>query len=186
MGSTATQSRDRADKVRFSLASAALLGVVLGPLRQNWRSTPRDGFPLSYYPMFTAKRRRHGSVTYLLGTDANGERRLLHYSYLGGGGLNQVRRQLRRIVAEGRADEAAAIVAAALEATPRRRDRYVTRVHVVTGRYRYGDFFAGQRDPASEVVHSTAAVDKRGTLPRSLDRQQHDEAPANEGMQPSG
>ena len=177
---------DGRDKLMALTASAGLLAAVLTPIRQHWCEAPRDGFPLSYYPMFTAKRRRHGSVTYLLGTDANGMRRLLHYSYLGGGGLNQVRRQLRRIVAEGRADEAAAIVAAALEATPRRRDRYVTRVHVVTGRYRYGDFFAGQGDPASEVVHSTVAVDKRGTLPRSLDRQQHDEAPANEGMQPSG
>ncbi len=143
-------------------ASAGMIAAVLTPIRQHWREAPRDGFPLSSYPMFTAKRRRHGSVTYLLGTDANGERRLLHYSYLGGGGLNQVRRQLRRIVTEGRADEAAVTVASALEATPRRRDRHVTHVHVVTGRYRYDDFFTGQRDPVSEVVHSTAAVNRPG------------------------
>ncbi len=48
-----TESRDKA---MVLAGGVALLGSVLVPIRQNWRAKPRDGFPLSYYPMFSAKR----------------------------------------------------------------------------------------------------------------------------------
>ena len=142
-------------------AGAALLGAVLWPVRQNWRPRRqrRDGFPLSYYPMFSAKRKRHGTVTYLVGQTATGSRRLLHYSYAGtSGGLNQVRRQLGRTVGQGRAAEVAALVATRVATRPRRGDDTVIRVQVVTGRYVYDDFFRGRREPVSEEVHASMTV----------------------------
>jgi len=99
-----TTGTDRTDKIIFYAASAALLGAVITPVRQNWRPVPRDGFPLSYYPMFSARRRRTGTVTHLVGVDADGRSRVLHYRHAGTGGLNQVRRQIRRSVTEDRAD----------------------------------------------------------------------------------
>jgi len=149
---------DDRDKLVALAACGALLTAVMAPVRQHWRPTRRDGFPLSCYPMFTAKRHRHGTVTYLLGVQGDGVRRFLHYSYLGSGGLNQVRRQLRRAVHEGRAAEIASSAATALARSPRRGDRSVTQVLVVTGRYCYDDFFTGNREPVAETVHATAAV----------------------------
>ncbi len=150
---------DDRDKLVALSASAGLLATVLAPMRQNWRSKARDGFPLSYYPMFSAKRKRHGSVTYLVGHTASGSRRLLHYSYAGtGGGLNQIRRQLRRTVGQGRADEVAALVATRVATRPRHGDDTVVQVQVVTGRYVYDDFFRGQREPVSEEVHASMTV----------------------------
>ncbi|MDQ3628740.1 MAG: hypothetical protein M3419_08025 [Actinomycetota bacterium] len=148
---------DRGKLVALS-ASGALLAAVLAPMRQHWRSKARDGFPLSYYPMFSARRKRHGTVTHLVGQTATGSRRLLHYSYAGTGGLNQVRRQLRRTVREGRAGDVAALVASRVATRPRRGDEAVTRVQVVTGRYAYDDFFSGQREPVSEEVHASMTV----------------------------
>jgi hypothetical protein len=150
-----TESRDKA---MVLAGGVALLGSVLVPIRQNWRAKPRDGFPLSYYPMFSAKRKRHGSVVHLVGVDAEGERRVLRYSYAGTGGLNQVRRQLRRAVAAGRAQEIADNVASAVSTRPRRSDKSVVEVRVITGRYHYDDFFAGHRQPVDELVHASARV----------------------------
>ena len=50
-------------KAMAAAASLLLLGAVMAPVRQNWRRGGRDGFPLSYYPMFSAKRRATASVT---------------------------------------------------------------------------------------------------------------------------
>jgi len=49
--------------------SVALVAAVLGPLRQQGRVRPRDGFPLSYYPMFSARRTGQLAVTHLVGVD---------------------------------------------------------------------------------------------------------------------
>jgi len=146
--------------VRFSLASAALLGVVLGPLRQNWRSTPRDGFPLSYYPMFSARRWRTGTVTHLVGVDAGGGTRLLHYRHAGTGGLNQVRRQIRRCVAGDRAHALAESVAGSIARSRSAADSGITQVRVVSARYDYDAYFAGNRVPERETVHASAPVDR--------------------------
>jgi len=149
---------DDRDKLVALSASGALLVAVLAPVHQHWRAKPRDGFPLSYYPMFSARRKRHGKVTYLVGETVTGSRRLLHYSYAGSGGLNQVRRQLRRTVGQDRAGEVAAQVARAVARRPRRGDEAVVRVQVVTGRYAYHDFFSGRREPVAEEVHASMTV----------------------------
>lgn len=140
--------------------SVLTIGAVLWPIVQNWREKPRDGFPLSYYPMFSAKRARTASVTYLVGLDARGGRRLLPYDYAGTGDLNQVRRQINRIVREGRADKLCQIVAGkvALEGEGEFAD--VVTVQVVTGKYRLADYFAGKRDPVSERVHASWPVER--------------------------
>lgn len=142
------------DKATALAAGGALLAAVLWPLRQNWRTERVDGFPLSYYPMFSAKRRRTGTVVHLLGLDADGRRHLLPHDLVGPGGLNQVRRQLAREAKLGRAQRVADRVAA--RAARCRAD--VVEVLVVSGTYRYDTFFAGDREPRREVVHARAAV----------------------------
>jgi hypothetical protein len=145
-------------KLAALAVSAALLAAVLAPVRQHFRENLRDGFPLSCYPMFNAERQKHGFVTHLVGYEADGTRRILHYSYLGAGGLNQVRRQLRRLALAGRGGELALEVADAVASRSGKADAAVVRVDVVTGRYDYAQFFSGNRTPKSEVVHGSAEV----------------------------
>lgn len=138
--------------------SVLMIGAVLWPVIENRRKEPKDSSPLSYYPMFSAKRSKWVYVNHVVGLDARGGRHLLPYACAGTGGLNQVRRQINRIVREGRADELCQMVAAkgALE----ERFAGVVTVQVVTGRYRLADYFAGKRDPVSERVRASWPVER--------------------------
>lgn len=146
---------------RAGAASLVLLGAVLAPVRQHWRATPGDGFPLSSYPMFTARRAATGTVTHLVGLDRAGQRRLLPSSVAGPGRLNQVRRQLWRAVRSGRAAEACRAVADRLAQHPGARFADVVEVRVVTGTYRLDDYFAGRTEPVAERVDAGCPVVRR-------------------------
>lgn len=128
------------------------VAALLRPLAEHWAASPRDSFPLSNYPMFSAKRRDRARVSYLVGLDAAGERRLLPYRCAGSGGLNQVRRQINRAVREGWAENLCEIVAA----SPRLRAdgplADIVEVRVVTGEYRIAEYFAGDKAPLRETV----------------------------------
>lgn len=139
--------------------SLAALGAVLWPVRQNWRSLPLDGFPFSYYPMFSAQRGGTSSVTCVLGVDSHGQRHSVHYRHAGFGGLNQVRRHLRRMAIEERAGETCAFVIANLaRERPALLGRFVA-VQLVTRTYRLDEYFGGEsREPIREKVHVTVPV----------------------------
>lgn len=134
--------------------SLALLSAVLAPIRHNWSARPRDGFPFSHYPMFSARRRATTTVHYLAGVTAGGERIRLPYRFAGTGGLNQVRRQINRLVAEGRVDVLCARVAAELARRHSGGGRYadVVAVDVMRGRFRLDDCFVGGRIVGQETV----------------------------------
>lgn len=130
--------------------SLGLIGAVLWPIVQNWRETPRDNFPLSYYPMFSHRRGKRASVTHLLGLDAAGRRIPIAYGLIGPGGFNQVRRQLRTVVERGGA------AALCQEVAPRVRAAHpeIVTLRVVTGTYTLHRFFGGDREPRAEEVHA--------------------------------
>src|SRR5437867_6184718 len=118
MNSTATELSPTSDLPTFErgkrlavLFSLAMVGAVLWPIQQNWRANPRDSFPLSYYPMFSAKRDEVETFYYVLGRDAEGTRYYIPYRIIGSGGGNSVRRQLRKIINEGHASDLAQAVA---------------------------------------------------------------------------
>ncbi|MGC5629297.1 hypothetical protein ACPYO6_13770 [Georgenia sp. Z1344] len=142
------------------LAGIALTAVVAAPIRQNHRPDDEkvDGFPLSYYPMFSVRRTRNGTVHHLLGIDDDGTERILHFGHAGTGGLNQVRRQINRRVREGRAEEVARLVAASVAASSAEQDAAVERVQVVTSVHRFDDFFAGDRAPRRRTVLADVPV----------------------------
>jgi len=157
----AARPTSRPDEKRIAVAATVLvLGAVLWPIRQNWRAHKIDGFPLSYYPMFSAKRADRVRVYYLLGLTAAGERRVVPYRYCGTGGLNQVRRQLRRLVCSGKAakvcDSAAQRVALATDGAL----ADVVTVRAVRGEYRLDDYFAGDKSPLSERVYASSPVER--------------------------
>jgi len=149
----------RLGQVLASGASLLTLGAVLWPVVQNWRRMPRDGFPFSWYPMFSARRGKTSSVTCVIGVDLNGNQHQLHYRYAGFGGHNQVRRQLNRMAVEGRAGNTCAFVIGNLARERPKLHQKLATVQVVTRTYRLDDYFGGgSREPLREKVHATVVV----------------------------
>ena len=93
--------------------------------------------------MFSARRSSHYWVAHLLGIDAEGRSRPLHHSYLGTGGLNAVRRQVRRRVRDGDGQHLAEHAAALLAARDRAEDRGILEVRMVRGRHRLDTYLRG-------------------------------------------
>ncbi|MGH3981879.1 MAG: hypothetical protein ACRDST_04085 [Pseudonocardiaceae bacterium] len=87
------------ERAGAAVFSVLVVAAVLSPLLQYRRPLAErvDGFPLSWYPMFSAKRRRRCWITYAVGVRQDGERRYLPCGARGPGGINQVRRQLYRV-----------------------------------------------------------------------------------------
>jgi hypothetical protein len=152
------------EKVRKRFAgvfSALMICAVLWPVQENWRAKPHDNFPLSYYPMFTAEREGKLKLTYMVGITAQGERLVIPYRYASKGGLNMVRKQIRKRVAQGGAAALAQSVAARLARKKRdHRLAGVVTVQIVTGRYRLAEYFAGNKTPLKEKVHASCAVER--------------------------
>ena len=157
--------------------TAALLGSILAPARKLGpdQGRVRDSFPFSHYPMFSATRKDHCWVTHLLGERSDGTITPLHYSYLGTGGLNAVRRQVRRRVKNGEGQQIADRAAERLARRNRREDRTVARLHVVRGRYLVEPFMRGvpEAQYTSRLdVRGTAVIPGRDNLAAALPTQQ--------------
>lgn len=153
-----------ATRLLAGLLTGALLTAVALPARNLGRGEEvRDSFPFSHYPMFSSKRASHYWVTHLLGIEADGTSRPLHYSYLGTGGLNAVRRQVRRRVKEGDGPVLAERAAALLARRDRPADRGIVRVHVVRGRYLVDPFMRGrEREEFTTKLRVSGSADVPG------------------------
>ncbi len=153
-----TPARGKAFATGFSVL---MLVAVLSPLIEHTREIPRDNFPLSYYPMFSARRIGEAEVTYLQGIDALGAGRPLSYELSGPGGLNQSRRQIRRIVQDGRADVLCRDVAKKVALSGKKSLAEVVEVRIVSGRFDLASYFSRvSREPISEEIHASAQVER--------------------------
>lgn len=142
-----------------SLLSFVFLAAVLTPIVENWRDAPRDDFPLSYYPMFTFEKTDRQRVTYLVVYDSARNRFLLPYWYAGLGGMNQVRRQVNKLVDRGQASRLCRNVASRVARSPELSSD-LRAVEVVTGVFQMTQFFAGNRVPVSETVRAQCPVQR--------------------------
>ena len=142
----------------FSLAAIAL---ILAPLAENLSEKPKDDFPLSYYPMFTAKRRDATTVRHALAVRSNGEVFPLKYKFLGTGGMNQVRRQTRKIVREGGAEMLCHRAAKRVARSSRKSVADVVEIRIVTRRYSLDGFFGGDTTPLKETINATCKVEPK-------------------------
>jgi hypothetical protein len=149
-----------ARKWQATALSMVMLVMVASPVFENWEAAPRDDFPLSYYPMFSENPSDRQRVHYLIGFDAEGNRHLLPYHYAGRGGMNQVRRQMNRLVSAGEASELCRDVAERV-ARAGSRLRKIGQVAVVTGTFRLSAYFTGRATPDAEQVRAQCAV-RRG------------------------
>ena len=147
--------RSLREKGFASLFSLLLSGLTLAPIAQNWRPEPRDSFPFSYYPMFSQKRGDEYQVNYIVGLDGQGNRHLISHKFAGEGGFNQTRRQINRQVREKKAAELCRSVAAKVARAVRPPYTEIVTVQIVTGSYRFADYFAGNKIPVSERVRAS-------------------------------
>ena len=165
------------------VAGAAGVAVLLWPLRAyagpqlSGKDAPKfrlDSFPLSTYPMFSEHRGRSTYVPHVIGLTGAGERVIPHARHFGGGGLNQVRKQVSRairrgdaaLVAQTYADSLAAQRAAREGGRPsggsggprRRHEAAVQQVEVVRSRFRFDDYYGGDVLPHRETVLARCEV----------------------------
>jgi len=139
------------------LLSFVFLAAILTPIVENWHDPPRDDFPLSYYPMFSFEKGDRQRVTYLVVYDTARNRFLLPYWYAGLGGMNQVRRQINKLVDRGQASRLCRSVASRVaRSTDLAGD--MSTVEIVTGAFQMTQFFAGNRTPVSESVRAQCPV----------------------------
>jgi hypothetical protein len=121
------------ERLWAGLLTVGVVGTALVPMRQFRRPVPQrvDGFPLSYFPMFSYRLGQYWDLYYAVGVRADGSRFSLPHYVLGPAGVNQVRKQLIRAVKQGRAGEHARLLAAQVAERPDCAD--VVRVEIVSG-----------------------------------------------------
>lgn len=140
----------------FSLLISATL---LWPVKENWQPKPQDDFPLSYYPMFSHKRKATYAMPYLLGYDAQQNRHLIPYRYVGTGGFNQVRRQMRKMVRQDQGDLLLGQVVENLKETRREPYNQLVKVALVKGKYHLDDYFLHEQTvPLEEIILSAQTL----------------------------
>ena len=148
-------------KRRAALLSLLMIGAVLWPIQENWQAKPRDNFPLSYYPMFSNKREAVEIFFYLVGRDAQGGRHYIPYRWIGDGGGNQTRRQIRKIMNDGRGNDLAKAVAKRVAKRDQSPWTEITSIAACKGEYDVDAFFHGKKEPVSEQIKGFAQVERR-------------------------
>jgi len=139
--------------------SLLLIVLVASPVLENWKDDPDDSFPLSYYPMFIFDKSDRQRLNYLVGIDAQGNRRFLEFSLVGPGGMNQVRRQMSKLIERKQAPQLCQSVATKV-AKSGRKLADVVQVQIVTGTFRMSSFFGGETSPGAEDVRARCAVQR--------------------------
>lgn len=160
-----SRATDRLSHVprRKALAGAfgfLLLVATLAPIAQNFRPKPQDSFPFSYYPMFSAKRGDAYVVNYMVGLDGRGNRHTIPFWFAGSGGHNQTRRQIDRLVREGKAATLCQTVADKVGVASKPLYSHLVVVRVLTGEFRFDDYFNGNKKPLKERMRASCQVER--------------------------
>lgn len=149
--------------------AVGMLSAIMYPVWQNWRPKidRKDGFPLSYYPMFSEKRPRAHPVRFTVGIRADGSRYYIPSKLLGNGGLNQVRRQLKRVIDGGQVGEFVKVVAARVATDERFHD--AERVQIIQGLFDLDECMLNREMKAeTETVLAEAEVLRPSPAPDGI------------------
>ena len=140
----------------------SLAALTLVPLRAHWTESPQDNFPLSHYPMFSAKRDSLYSVFHYVGLDREGRQHNLPYGLAGSGGFNQIRRQIRKTARSPQANLAARQVADRVARSAQLAHLDLVTVMLVRHRYRFHAYFPeADTAPVQERVYATVRIPRR-------------------------
>ena len=148
-------------KLAAALFSIALIGAMLSAVVKNWQDRPRDSFPLSYFPMFTADLEDVHTEQYVVGTDARGRRYAVHYNNVApGGSLPRVRGETRAMVRRGQAEELCRSASARLAERNTRSLRSVVKLEIMTGTFSLSEYLKGNKVPISETLVASCPVSR--------------------------
>lgn len=145
-----------------ALLSVALLLLIASPVRENLKAKPQDGFPLSYYPMFSLKREAHYTVNYVVGYDQQGQPHIIPYKLLGTGGFNQVRRQLNKRCKQGKAHKVARSTNKRIVQQTQAPYTDLIYIEVIKGDFHLDNFFLNNdRTPVRKKVLASEVIDRQ-------------------------
>src|SRR5260370_16894140 len=108
--------------------------------------------------MFSEKRGVTYVVNYLVGVDGQGNRLLIPHQFAGKGGFNQTRRQINRLEREGKAAVLCRAVAGKVARKPVSPYTGIVTIRVVTGRFRFADYFSPKKDPLNKPLLASCHV----------------------------
>jgi len=136
---------------------AVIVAVALVVASPALRASPRDGFPLSNYPMFATDVGREARIDTAVGLRADGSvERLTPGLVTGTDEVILAASTVTNAVAGGPAAAAGLCTEIAGRVAASRSD--VVQVRLATETYDAVDYFDGQRTPASVDVHATCPV----------------------------
>ncbi len=143
-----------ARRIFVALFSVGLLVAMLFPIL---RSPPRDGFPLSNYPMFSHGRERaRAEIVHVVGLSREGRHRPLPPEILGTEEVMQAHQTVTVAIRGGRTAALCRRVAQVVAQEPGYED--LERLEVRTDIYDAIAYFAGNRSPQSTRVHTRCTV----------------------------
>ncbi|SHI80546.1 hypothetical protein [Aquimarina spongiae] len=122
--------------------SVFVITLILSPVVENWAGKPKDNFPLSYYPMFSKKRKATYGVYYLIGYDQEQNRHIIPYQFAGTGGFNQVRRQIKKAAKSENAVSFTQKIAQKIAAKKQAPYSQLERIELVKGYYHLENYFS--------------------------------------------
>lgn len=142
--------------------SALMLFLVWMPIQENWQTPPVDSFPLSYYPMFSFERKEFAHVTHPNGFTKDQERITIPLEYLGVGGMNTIRKQLRKIIHfdEARRKEYCLNILQQVIESNDPQLQQIVEIRLITGLYFIADYYEGKKLPRSESLHMSCHRDE--------------------------
>jgi hypothetical protein len=141
-------------RVWVAVWSVGLLVAVLWPIL---RDPPRDGFPLSNYPMFSADRRRaDAQIGHVVGFSREGRHRPVPPELLGTEEIMQAHQTVQVAIRRGYADELCRRTAERVRADPAHAD--LEQLEVRTDHYDAIAYFAGDTKPRATHVHARCPV----------------------------
>lgn len=144
----------RGQRLWVACFSVGLLAAVLWPIV---RDPPRDGFPLSNYPMFSADRRSaDAEIGHVVGYSREGRHRPLPPVLLGSEEIMQAHQTVRVAIQRGYADDLCRRAAERVRADPDHAD--LERLEVRTDHYDALAYFAGDTKPRRTRVHARCSV----------------------------
>jgi hypothetical protein len=147
-------------KLLAAAFSIAVIGAMLSAVPQNWQAQPRDSFPLSYFPMFSAERADLHTEHYVAGWDAQGNRYVIPSSSIApGGSIVRIRQAtVMAMVRRGQSAQLCENVSRRIVARNEPSLSSVVRLEVVTGTFSLAEYLRGQKAPKTEMVRATCTI----------------------------
>ncbi len=141
-------------RVAVAAWSVGLIALLFVPIL---RDPPRDGFPLSNYPMFSsAKERKNARIVHVVGYSTEGRHRPIPPDVLGTEEVMQAYQIVQVAIRRGQAADLCRRTAERVAADADHAD--IERLEVRTDFYDAIGYFAGETRPGGTRVHAACPV----------------------------